>query len=99
MSLQGFSLTDVGSEPHLGEQPVLAAVRSAMPDGAISAVIAEAGVQERRKRRLPAQLMVSFVIALGLWPREGLVDGLKNLVDGLREQDPGPWRAWQPPVK
>jgi len=39
------------------------------------------------------------VIALGLWAREGLVDVLKNLVDGLREQDPAPWRAWQPPVK
>ena len=74
-------------------------MRQAIPDEAIDAVIAEAGVQERRKRLLPAHLVVSLVIGLGLWAREGLVDGLRNLVDGLRERDRGPWRAWHPPVK
>jgi hypothetical protein len=96
MPLQGFSLTDVGSGRLIGEQSVLKAVRLAIPDEAIDAAIAEAGAQEQRKRRLPAPLMVSFVIALGLWAREGLVDVLRNLVDGLREHEPG---RWQPPVK
>jgi hypothetical protein len=99
MPLQGFTLTEVRVREHLGDQPVLEAVRQAIPDEAIEAVLAEAGAQEQRKRLLPAHLVVSLVIGLGLWAREGLVDVLKNLVDGLREHDPGPWRAWHPPVK
>jgi hypothetical protein len=99
MPLQGFSLAAVGGKAHLGDQPVLEAVRRVIPDEAIDAVIAEAGAQERRKRLLPARLVVALVIALGLWAREGLVDVLKNLVDGLREDDPAPWRAWHPPVR
>ena len=99
MSLQGFSLTELRGGGHLSKQPVLEALRRAIPDEAIDAVIEEAGAQEQRKRRLPARLVVAFAIALGLWAREGLVDVLKNLVDGLGEHDPAPWRAWQPPVK
>ena len=77
----------------------MAALQVAIPDAAIAAVIVETGTQERRKRRLPARLVVAFVLALGLWAREGLVGVICNLVDGLREQDPSPWRAWEPPVK
>jgi hypothetical protein len=99
MPLQGFSLHEVEERQHLGDQPVLEAVRLAMPDAMIDEVLAEAGAHERRKRLLPARLVVAFVLALGLWAREGLVDVLKDLVDGLRERDPGPWRAWHPPVK
>jgi hypothetical protein len=99
MPLVGFTLTEERARSHLGEQAVLAAVQQAIPDEAIDAVIAETGTQERRKRRLPARLVVAFVLALGLWAREGLVGVISNLVDGLREQDPSPWRAWQPPVK
>jgi hypothetical protein len=62
-------------------------------------VLTETGAWERRKRRLPARLVVAFVLALGLWAREGLVGVLSNLVDGLREWDPSPWRTWEPPVK
>jgi hypothetical protein len=99
MPLQGFSLSEPGVGAHLAEQPVLEAVRLAIPDEAIDAVLTEAAAHEQRRRRLPARLVVALVIALGLWAREGLVDVLKNLVDGLREHDPAPWRAWQPPVK
>jgi hypothetical protein len=99
MPLQGFSLSEPRAGTHLAEQPVLAAVRQAIPDAAIDAVLTEAGAHEQRTRRLPARLVVAFVIGLGLWPREGLVDVLQNLVAGLREHDPAPWQAWQPPVK
>ena len=45
MSLQGFSLTDVGAEQRIGEQSVLEAVRLAIPDEAMDAAIAEAGAR------------------------------------------------------
>jgi hypothetical protein len=99
MPLQGMSLHEVEDRQHLGEQAVLEAVRLAIPDEAIDAAIADAGAQEQRCRLLPARLVLSLVIGMGIWAREGLVDVLKNLVDGLREREPGPWRSWHPPVK
>jgi Insertion element 4 transposase N-terminal/Transposase DDE domain len=99
MPVRGFALTEVRGRSHLGDQAALAALQQVIPDEAIDAVIAEAGAQERRKRRLPARLVVAFVLALGLWAREGLVDVIRELVDGLRERDPSPWQTWQPPVK
>lgn len=99
MPLAGFSVTEEHEGRHLGDQAALAALQVAIPDELIDAVIAETGTQERRKRRLPARLVVAFVLALGLWGREGLVSVICNLVDGLREQRPSPWRVWEPPVK
>ena len=99
MPVRGFALTATRDRSHLGDQAVLAAVQQAIPDEAIEAVIAETGTQERRKRRLPARLVVAFVIGLGLWAREGLVSVISNLVDGLRERDPSGWGTWRPPVK
>ena len=99
MPVRGFALTATRDGSQLGDQAVLAAVQQAIPDEAIEAVIAETGTQEQRKRRLPARLVVAFVIALGLWAREGLVSVISNLVDGLRERDPSTWGTWRPPVK
>lgn len=99
MPLHGMLRDVEEAREHLGDQPVLEAVRLAIPDGAIDAVIATAGAQEQRRRLLPARLVAMLVLALGLWAREGLVDVLKNLVDGLREHEPERWRAWHPPVK
>jgi hypothetical protein len=99
MSLQGFSLSEVVTEAHLADQSVLEALRLAIPDEEIDAAIAEAGAQEQRRRLLPARLVVALVIALSLWARDNVRDVLLNLVDGLRECDSEPWRAWHPPVK
>jgi len=99
MSSRGFSLSQVPRAPHVADEPLLEALRLALPDEAVDEAIAAAGAQEQRRRLLPARLVVALVIGLGLWAREGLPDVLKNLVDGLRERDPAPWRAWHPPVK
>jgi hypothetical protein len=99
MPLQGMRLDGGAGRAHLGDQRVLEAVRLAISDEAIDAAITEAGALEQRRRLLPARLVVMLVLALGVWAREGLVDVLKNLVDGLREGEPGSWRGWHPPVK
>ena len=99
MALQGFSLRQVPRAPHLADQPLLEALRLALPDRAIDAVIDTAGAREQRRRLLPARLVVALVIAMGLWARDGLRDVLANLVEGLRGQDPAPWRDWQLPAK
>lgn len=99
MSLQGFSLAQVPRAPHLADGPLLEALRLALPEPAIDDVIAATGTCEQRRRLLPARLVVALVIAMGLWARDGLRDVLANLVDGLRERDPAPWRDWHLPAK
>jgi hypothetical protein len=99
MPLRGFSLTQVPRAPHLADEPLLEALRLALPDRAIDEAIAAAGAQEQRRRLLPARLVVALVIAMGLWARDGLGDVLANLVEGLRERDPAPWQEWHPPAK
>ena len=81
--MQGFSLTQVPRAPHLADGPLLEALRLALPEPAIDAVIAETGAGEQRRRLLPARLAVVLVIAMGLWARDGLRDVLANLVEGL----------------
>jgi len=99
MSLQGFSLTQVPRAPHLADEPLLEALRLALPDRAIEEAIAAADAREQRRRLLPARLVVALVIAMGLWARDGLRDVLANLVAGSCERDPVAWRAWHLPAK
>jgi transposase IS4-like protein/DDE family transposase len=97
MPLSGFWLGQVPRAPHLADQPLLEALRLALPDRAIDEAIAATGARERRRRLLPARLVVALVIGMGLWAREGLRDILINLVEGLRAGDPQAWAGWQPP--
>lgn len=99
MSLYGFSLDHVPRAQHLADQPLLEALHLALPERAIDEVIAATGARERRRRLLPARLVVAVVIAMGLWARDGLRDGLANLVYGLREQDPTAFPDWHLPAK
>ena len=99
MPLQGFAFEAVPRPPHLGDKPLLEALRLAIPDEAIDAVIAAAGARERRRRLLPSRLVVALVVAMGLWAREGLRDVLANLVEGYRAQDPGAFAGWRVPCR
>src|SRR5438045_41395 len=77
----------------------LGVLERARPEQAIDELVAATGAQERRRRRLPARLVVALVVALGLWARDGLRDVLANLVEGLRERDPAAWAGWRLPAK
>lgn len=61
---------------------VLKAIETAIPAEAINEAIANTQTQEERLRSLPAELVVSLVIAMSLWSRDSMRDVLKNLVDG-----------------
>ncbi|ACC80324.1 transposase, IS4 family protein [Nostoc punctiforme PCC 73102] len=51
----------------------------------MASLTANIQTQEERKRSLPAQLVVSLVIAMSLWSKDSMRDVLKNLIDGLSE--------------
>jgi hypothetical protein len=64
---------------------VLKAIEIAIPAMAIEEAIAKTKTTEERKRSLPAQLVVSLVIALSFWSSDSMRDVLKNLVDEMSE--------------
>src|SRR5215204_5681805 len=67
MPLHGFAFEAVPEAPHLADLPLLDALHRALPEQAIAEVVAATGVQEQRRRLLPARLVVALVVALGLW--------------------------------
>jgi hypothetical protein len=51
----------------------------------MASLTANTKTEEERRRALPAQLVVSLVIAMSLWSRDSMRDVLKNLIDRLSE--------------
>ena len=55
--------------------------------------------EEERKRSLPAQLVVSLVIAMSFWSRDSMRDVLKNLIDGMSDAWVKVGKYWRVPCK
>ncbi|MBN3925413.1 MAG: transposase domain-containing protein [Nostoc sp. NMS4] len=70
-----------------------------MPAKIIEQAIANTQTEEERKRSLPAQLVVSLVIAMSLWSRDSMQDVLKNLIDGMSETWVKVGKYWRVPSK
>lgn len=93
--LKNFSLLS----PTIQSSDVLKAIKIAIPATAIEEAIANTEADEERKRSLPAQLVVSLVIAMSLWSKDSMRDVLKNLVDGLSEAWVKLGKYWHIPCK
>ncbi len=61
--------------------------------------IANTQTEEERKRSLPAQLVVSLVIAMSFWSKDSMRDVLKNLIDGMSEAWVKVGKYWRVPCK
>src|SRR5215208_2428083 len=95
MTLRGWSWDAAIGPAGLGDRPLFAALEVAIPDAAIAAVLEATGTRERRRRRLPTHLVVTLVVALGLWAAESMRHVLAEVVAGWREGAAGwrgPWR-------
>jgi hypothetical protein len=79
--LKEFSLVS----PKIQSREIFKAIEIAIRASAIEQAIAKTKVEEKRHRALPAQLVVSLVIAMSLWSKDSMRDVLKNLIDGLNE--------------
>ena len=67
MRLRGWSWEAAIGPAGLGDGPLLEALEAAIPDEAVEATIEATGTRERRRRLLPTQLVVTLVVAMGLW--------------------------------
>src|SRR5688572_9969183 len=95
MALRGWTWEAATGPAGLGDRPLLDAVRAAIPDAALQAAIAATGTRERRRRVLPTALVVTLVVAMGLWTAESIRHALVAVVDGWREGAAGV--AWRLP--
>ncbi|MBE9106218.1 transposase domain-containing protein [Nostoc cf. edaphicum LEGE 07299] len=65
----------------------------------IKQAIANTKTEEERKRSLPAQLVVSLIIAMSFWSRDSMLPVLKNLIDGMSEAWIKVGKYWRMPCK
>jgi Insertion element 4 transposase N-terminal/Transposase DDE domain len=94
MALRGWSWDATTGPAALGDRPLLEALEAAIPDEAVAAAIEATGTREQRRRRLPTHLVVTLVVAMGLWAAESMRHVLAEVVAGWREGAGrrGPWR-------
>jgi hypothetical protein len=85
MSLRGWSWDAVAGPAGLGNRPLLEALAAALPDAAVEEAIERTGTRERRRRRLPTHLVVTLVVAIGLWAEASVRHALAAVVDGWAE--------------
>ena len=95
MNLKDFELVS----PVIQASEILRAIEVAIPPVAIEQAIAETKAQECRTRSLPAQLVISLVIAMSLWSKDSMRDVLKNLIDGLSSAWVKVGKYWRVPCK
>ena len=85
MALRGWSWDATIGPAGLGDRPLLEALAAALPDAAVEAAIEATGTRELRRRRLPTHLVVTLVVAMGLWASESMRHVLAEVVAGWRE--------------
>lgn len=95
MALRGWSWDAALGPAGLGDRPLLEALAAAIPDEAVEAAIEASGTRQQRRRRLPTHLVVTLVVAMGLWASASMRHVLAEVVAGWREGAPqrrSPWR-------
>jgi hypothetical protein len=85
MGLRGWSWDAAAGPAGAGHRPLLEALEVALPDAAVEEAIERTGTRERRRRRLPTPLVVTLVVAMGLWAEASVRHALAAVVDGWRE--------------
>jgi hypothetical protein len=85
MTLRGWSWEAASGPAGLGDRPLLEALEAAIPDELVAEAIEATGTRERRRRRLPTHLVVTLVVAMGLWASESMRHVLAEVVAGWRE--------------
>ena len=97
MALRGWSWEAALGPVGLGDRPLLEALEAALPDEAVEATGEATGTRERRRRRLPTPLVVTRVVALGLWAAESGRHILAEVVAGWREGPASDAAGWELP--
>ncbi|MDJ0592391.1 MAG: transposase domain-containing protein [Pleurocapsa sp. MO_226.B13] len=82
MQLKEFSLIS----PSIEAKEIFQAIQTVITPEAIAQALEKSKSFEKRKRKLPASLVVCLVIAMSLWSSDSMATVLQNLVNGLNEK-------------
>ena len=82
MQLKEFALIS----PSIEAKEVIQAIQTVITPEKIEQALEKSQGREKRKRKLPANLVVCLVIAMSLWSSDAMATVLKNLVNGLNRQ-------------
>src|SRR4051794_26101591 len=85
MGLRRWSWDAAAGPAGLGDRPLLEALQSVLPDAVVEAAIDVTRAGERRRRLLPTRLVVTLVVAMGLWATEPMRHALAAVVEGWQE--------------
>src|SRR5215216_4267004 len=85
MALRGWSWDTTTGPAGVGDRPLLDALAVALPDAVVEQAITATGSRERRRRLLPTHLVVTLVVAMGLWAADSMRHVLAEVVAGWRE--------------
>src|SRR5829696_2133706 len=97
MGLRRWSWDAAAGPAALGDRPLLAALLTVLPDAVVEAALDATRTRERRRRRLPTHLVVTLVVAMGLWAAEPMRQALASVVDGWREAAGARRTGWRLP--
>lgn len=97
MALRGWSWDAAMGPAGVGDRPLLEAVRVALPDAVVEEAITATGSRAQRRRLLATHLMVTLVVAMGLWAADAVRHVLATVVDGWREQAGASDTVWRLP--
>ena len=82
MQLKEFLLIS----PSVEAKEVFQAIQTVIAPEEIEQALEKSNSLEKRKRKLPASLVVCLVIAMSFWSSDSMATVLKNLVNGLNRQ-------------
>jgi Insertion element 4 transposase N-terminal/Transposase DDE domain len=97
MAWRGWSWDAQWGPAAVGDRPLLEVLEAALPDEVVTAAIEATGTREHRRRRLPTHLVVTLVVAMGLWASESMRHALAEVVAGWREQPQARRTNWDLP--
>jgi hypothetical protein len=86
----GFMIRQIDEQAKLPDEMTLDALGAAVPHTVVQAVVAEQGVAEHRRRKLPAEVALLLSVVMNLFTHDSLDQVLVKLLKGLRFIWPDP---------
>jgi hypothetical protein len=83
-------IRQIGPNAELANEVSMGALEAAVPRATVEAVVADLGVAQRRRRKLPAELTLLLTVAMNLFTHDSLEEVLRKLLRGLRFLWPNP---------
>ena len=85
-----FMRRPIDAQAKLPDEITLDALGAAVPHATVKAVVAELGVTEHRRRKLPAEVALLWSVAMYLFTQDSLDQVLVKVLQGLRCIGPAP---------